>query len=105
MAQPEDYRNKWALGLTISLSILILASFTFYKGYLSFGESGAIAEQKLGNQVANVISADSASSPIQNTKETFSAGIKEISKKYQELKDSVSDVLVPFVTGIEVYER
>jgi hypothetical protein len=101
MVKPEEHRNKWALGLAVVFSVLIFVSFAFYKGYLSFGN----IYQKSGNQVANVISADAAPSPIENTKQTFKAAFEEIDKQYQEFKNSMAAVFVPFITGIEVYER
>ena len=101
MAKSESHRNKWAVGLSVVLSVFIFMSFAFYKGFLSFG-NGYVAPQK---QVASVISADLALSPIQNTKETFEVAFEEIGKKYKEFTNSLSAVLVPFVTGIEVYER
>lgn len=106
MTKPEEHRNRWALGLTITFFVLIFVSFAFYKGYLGFGKDNIIAtQQKSGNQVANIASAESVPSPLQNTKETFIAAFEEIDKKYQEFKDSMSAVFVPFITGIEVYER
>lgn len=105
MEQPEAHRNRWALGLSITFSVLIFVSFAFYKGFFNFGSVDLIGSQKSKSQVANVISADVALSPIQNTKATLGAAFKEIGKKYEELKTSVSNVFVPFVTGIEVYER
>lgn len=101
MAGSEAHRNRWALGLSVTLSVFIFMSFAFYKGFLSFGGGYTAPKQ----QVANVISADSAPSPVQNTKETFKAAFGEINKQFGEFKDSLSAVLVPFVTGIEVYER
>ncbi len=101
MAKPEEYRNKWALSLAVTLSVFIFVSFAFYKGYLSFGNSNAMSK----NQMANVVSAQLVPSPIESTKETFSTAFSEINKQYQEFKNSVSNVLVPFITGIEVYER
>ncbi len=101
MQKSEKERNGWALGLSISLSLLILVSFGFYKGFLSFGAPGA----KPASQTANVISAEEAPSPIENSKKIFSGALSEINAQYRELKETVSDVLVPFVTGIEVYER
>ena len=103
MERPEEHRNKWALGLTVTLSVIIFFSFAFYRGYVSFGGGGAIiAKQKPTSQVASVISAPS---PIESSKTTFKAAFDEISKQYQDFKDSVSNVLVPFIEGIDVYER
>ena len=101
MQREEAHRNRWAFGLAVSLSLIIFVSFAFYKGYLSFGNGYVVPK----NQVANVVSADLVPSPIQNTKQTFEAAFGEINKQYKEFTDSVSSVLVPFFTGIEVYER
>lgn len=105
MERDESYRGKWAFGLATTLSILILFSFVFYKGYLSFGGEANLASQKSSSQMANVVSADVVPSPIQNTKQVFGAAFGEIGKKYKEFTDSVSSVFVPFVSSIEVYER
>lgn len=101
MEREEAYRNKWALGLTVTLSVFIFVSFAFYKGYLNFG-SGSIVPK---NQMANVVSAETVPSPLQNTKGTFKAAFGEIGKQYNQFTDSVSSVLTPFFTGIEVYQR
>jgi hypothetical protein len=101
MAKSEGHRNNWAFGLTVVFSVFIFVSFAFYRGYLSFGNVNIMPK----NQAANVISAKSAPSPIQNTKETFKSAFKEIGKQYGEFTDSISSVLVPFFTGIEVYNR
>ena len=105
MQREERYRNRWALGLTVTLSVFIFVSFAFYKGYLSLSNNGVVAQKESVSQAANVIAADLAPSPFENSKKTFEAAFGEINKKFQEFKDSVSAVLVPFVTSIEVYER
>jgi hypothetical protein len=106
MEKPEEHRNKWALGLATTLTLIIFVSFAFYRGYLSFGNSGTIAEVKSQNQTAAaVLSVKSVPSPIENTKETFKSAFDEIGKQYGEFTDSMSNVLVPFFTGIEVYQR
>jgi hypothetical protein len=105
MKREEAYRNKWALGLSVSFSVLIFVSFAFYKGYINLGNNSDMAKQKNSDQLANVVSAKSLPTPIDNTKETLKAAFGEIGKQYAEFKNSVSSVLVPFITGIEVYER
>ncbi len=105
MQREEAYRKKWALGLSVTLSVLILISFAFYKGYIGFGFDAVMAQKAPKTQVAAVVSADSAPSPLESSKKTLQAAFQEIDKQYQEFKKSISDVLVPFVTGIEVYER
>lgn len=101
LEQSEDHRKRWALGLSLALTALIFVSFGFYKGFISFDSKSP----KSFDQVANVISAEKAPSPIQNSKNAFKDAFKEINEQYQNFKKSVSGVLVPFVTGIEVYER
>jgi hypothetical protein len=107
MERGEEHRSKWAVSLSFGMTILIFMSFAFYKGFLSFGigGGGAIANQNSQNQVANVLFAEKAPSPIQSTGQTFSSAFSEIGHQYQALKDSLSNVLVPFVTGIDVYNR
>lgn len=105
MEKPESYRNKWALGLAIVFSVFIFFGWALYNGYLNFGNEGTMATPKSTSQVAGVVSAKSVPSPVENTKETFQAAFGEINKQYQEFKDSISAVFVPFITGIEVYER
>lgn len=105
MQKDEAHRNKWALGLTTTISLFIFVSFAFYKGYLSFGNENIIAQKEPASQVANVISADLAPSPFENSKKTFEAAFGEINQQFNLFKESVSAVLVPFVTSIEVYER
>lgn len=104
MAREESYRSNWALGLAVFCSVLIFAGFGFYRGFLGFG-GGTLAASKSLDQMASVISADKVPSPIQNSKETLQSVFSEINTQYQDLKESLSAVFVPFITGIEVYER
>lgn len=105
MEKDESYRNKWALGLTIVLSVLIFTGFAFYRGFFSIDFENVAAEIKPQKQTASAISAELVPSPIESSKETFRAAFGEINRQYQEFKKSILDVLVPFVTNIEVYER
>lgn len=106
LEQPEEKRHKLALGLSTALTILIIFSWAFSKGILSLrSPNTTVAEKDDSSQVANVISAEKAESPFQSTKETFESAFKQIESQYNEFKESVMSVMVPFVTGIEVYER
>ncbi len=105
MQKPESHRHKWALGLTLFFSMLIFVSFAFYRGFISFGNTGTLADKKPLNNMANVVSAESVPSPIENSRETFKSSFDGIKKQYQSFKDSVSSVFVPFITGIDVYQR
>ena len=100
MSKPESYRNKWALGLTVICSVLVFVAFGFYRGFFSLNSMG-----QSQSQTAAAISAQAVPSPWQNTSTTFSNAFKKIDQQYQELKNSIFNVLVPFVSSIEVYER
>ena len=105
MQKSEEHRNKWALGLTVAFSVFIFVSFGFYKGYLNFGNPDSMVAQSATKNIANVISADLAPSPIENSKRLFGDTFGEIIEQYNSLKDSLSAVFVPFITGIEIYDR
>jgi hypothetical protein len=69
MQQPEEYRNKWAIGLSITLSLFIFISFGFYKGFISFGgnESNVANVVEL-QRTSNTASANGVPSPLENSK-------------------------------------
>lgn len=102
MEKPEEYRNRWALGLATTFSVLIFVSFAFYKGYINFGSGGAVAE----SQMASVAKTEVAPSPVESSREAFAAVFEEIiTIQYQKVKDSLASVMVPFWSNIEVYEK
>lgn len=101
MEKPEEYRNRWALGLATTLSVVIFISFAFYKGYINLGGGDTVPQ----SQVASVIKTEAAPSPVESSKDTFAAIFKEITVQYQKVKDSLASVLVPFWSNIEVYEK
>lgn len=103
MEKPEKHRNRWALGLSVTLSLFIFASFAFYKGYVGFEIEGGVSPTR---QVASpAVAVEEVSSPLQNSKKILKDAFGEIEKQYDSFKDSVSSVIVPFITGIEIYER
>ena len=102
LEKPDHHRENWALVMATFFSVFIFVSFAFYRGFLSFGGDYQIAEQKPTVELASVASVPT---PIQSTKDTFTNAFKEIDNQYQQFKDSLSAVFVPFITGIEVYER
>src|SRR3989344_6611278 len=105
MEKSEEYRNRWALGLAVVCSVFIFTGWGFFTGFLSFGNNNQVVGQKSGSQTAAVVSVKLVPTPIENTKETFKSAFSGIKEKYQEFKDSMADVFVPFITGIEVYEN
>ncbi len=107
MEQDEKKRANWALGLSISIFSLILVGFAFQKGFLNFGSSSdaSLVSSNSNTNVASVIEASKAPSPVESTKQTIDIATSEIRSQYKAFIDSVSAVLVPFVSGIDVYER
>lgn len=98
MERPEAYRNKWAVGLATTLSLIIFLAFGFYKGYLNVQNSNQI------EKVA-IVPAEKAPSPIENSKTVFGGILKDFKSKYTDLKESMASVFVPFITSIEVYDN
>lgn len=98
MERPEAHRNKWALGLATTFSLVIFVAFGFYKGYLSIQNT---------NQVEKVaiVPAEKAPSPIENSKTVFGEIFTDFKSKYTDLKESMAAVFVPFITSIEVYDN
>ncbi len=96
--KPESFRQKVALSGAALISLLIFSGWFYSKGY--FGYSTTTATQ---NEVTEAPS--TAKSPLENTKVTFNSVFDQISREYQALKDSIASVLVPFITGIDVYNK
>ena len=106
MQQPAEYRNRWAVGLSITLSLFIFMSYGVYKGFIDIGFSQSkIVETTETVRVSNTASVNMAPSPFESSKKTIDVAFEEIGKQYTNLKNSVSAVFVPSFTGIEVYER
>lgn len=107
MRQDEKKRANWALGLSISVFSLILVGFAFQKGYINVGnnQDSQFVSNTSKSNVASVIEASSAPSPLENTRQTIDVATSQIKNQYKSFLDSVSAVLVPFVSGIDVYER
>ncbi|PIR40199.1 MAG: hypothetical protein COV33_01045 [Candidatus Zambryskibacteria bacterium CG10_big_fil_rev_8_21_14_0_10_34_34] len=105
MEKSEEYRNRWALGLTVVCSIFIFIGWGFFTGFLSFRNDNQVIGQKSGSQTASVVSAKLVPTPIENTKNTFKSVFNGMKEQYKEFKDSMADVFVPFITGIDFYER
>lgn len=101
MEKGEDHRAKWAFGISLALSLFILVGFGFYKGYLNINFGSG--------QMASAVSASTDSvktlSPIDNSKKIIKSALRDVKKQYDALKDSVASVLVPFMSGVEVYQK
>lgn len=98
-SKPESDRRRAALGASLLVTTIIFATWVGTKGWINFGTP----EKKM--QTAQVIDAKSAISPFDSSKRTIQEVGSGIESAYRDFKESVSRVLVPFVTGIEIYER
>ncbi len=103
MSKSEEVRGRWALGITIVLTLFIFGGFGLYRGFITLPNINTgriVAEETIQQEnVANVIS------PFENSMNTFRVAFDEIGKQYNSIKANVLDVFVPFFTSIDVYER
>jgi hypothetical protein len=108
--KPEEYRRKFALGASTGIFLVMFFSWTYFNGYLgflNFGGSTIVVSSDNSSQIATVSVKDNikTTSPFENASNTFGGLFDEITRQYETVRDSVSSVLVPFVTNIDVYEK
>lgn len=97
----ESYRKKAALLTTVGLFSIIFISWAAYRGMISLPETIAF-ESDISNE--KNLGAIEAASPFESISAAFGSVFTELKSEYRALQESVSDVFVPFITGIEVYE-
>lgn len=104
LEKPEQHRRRLALGLSIALSTLIFVGWASYRGFIKLPslENVKVFERPVAEESTK---ASDTPSPIENSKEVFAAAFEEIYTQYLNVKESLSSVLVPFVTNIDVYQR
>ena len=101
--KPDSYKHKFAFFTATFISLIIFAGWAGSKGYIGLpsGEVAYTPEQ-------NVAAASSAKlevpSPFDNSMNAIKAAFGQFGEQYNSLKESLSNVLVPFISGIEVYE-
>jgi hypothetical protein len=122
LEKPESYRHKVAAGSAFALTLMIAGVWAYTNGFFGFGTTTTVTRSESQQLIASVIASDSsvsasatktaprksdntANSPLDNTKNAFGAAFGEMGKKFDMLKESLASVLVPFITGIEVYEK
>lgn len=98
--KPESYRHKVAFFTATTISLAIFFSWAGFKGYIGL-PNGEIAYVEPQNNTAAVISTPT---PFDNSKNAFSAAMSQFSGQFSALKESLANVFVPFISGIEVYE-
>ncbi len=111
MTREKEYRNKWALALTALTFVLVLAAFGFYKGFLPLGGGAAAltSSQKAAEEEAEremiAKNTQKMPSPLQNSVQTISTAASEMKTVYDSFVGSLSSVLVPFISSIDVYNK
>ena len=105
LEKPKEHREKWANGLSILLCIVILFSWVVYRGFfgISFSNNTLVKEETNKENLANIISADLAPSPTENTKNFVMDSFGQMKEEVKNFKSSIESVFVPFITGIDVY--
>ncbi|MEK7642667.1 MAG: hypothetical protein AAB392_02625 [Patescibacteria group bacterium] len=102
--KPEHHKRSVAFGLSLVLTFVVALGWLGQKSLFDGSPSVAKnAKTEAKKQTASAI--DSAPSPLESSKKSVSSGLNEVKEAYENLKESLADVLVPFITGIEVYER
>lgn len=105
--KPEDHRRKVAFGLSIALTLVITLGWAAERGFLHTS-SGTVAESDLQGELrssSQTATVATALTPLESSKQTFKAILGEFGTAYSSFKESMSSVLVPFVSGIEIYEK
>lgn len=98
--KPEDARRRAALGMSLVITAIIFAGWLGSKGWIGLPQKN---DTRL--QTAQVIDAKNVESPIDTSKKALSGAGIEIKSAINDFNESISRVLVPFMTGIEIYER
>ena len=99
--KPEATRRKVAFSVSLFVTLVIFSGWVYNKGYLDY-DAPIIAQNSQETSEKQEVSAPS---PIENTTSSFDSIFAGIRIQYDALKESVAAVLVPFITGIDVYNK
>ncbi len=95
--RPENERNHIALGLSVFLTLVVFFGWSVGK------QSNVIAKKPTPSvQTASVAQNTSV---WDTTISSIRPMIEQLKETFYSARESVENVLVPFVTGIEVYEK
>ena len=109
--KPEEYRRKFALGVSSGIFLAMFFSWSYFNGFFGFSDRVVAVNTKTPAQIVAVSDKNNTNidtksySPFQSASNTFSGVFGEITKQYEAVRDSMASVLVPFVTNIDVYEK
>ena len=102
-SKSESHRRGVAVGLSFFITLIVFLGWVGQRGFL--GGNSSVAEAPKVEVAKQTASAANTISPLESSKKSFMSGFEEIKKTYQGFKESVSSVLIPFISGIEVYEN
>jgi hypothetical protein len=89
-----------AFGGAVIVSLLIASGWVYSTGYLDYG-TPVVAESSIKKEEIKKV----APAPLANASSSFDSIFAQISEQYDALKASVASVFVPFITGIDVYNK
>ncbi|HEY4515717.1 MAG TPA: hypothetical protein VJH67_00840 [Candidatus Paceibacterota bacterium] len=92
----ESYRHKVAFFTASALTLAVLVGWAGYRGFINMPSGTVAYEETLEIEVVP--------SPIQNSRNAFGAAFEKFIEQFDSFKESIANVLVPFMSGIEVYE-
>lgn len=101
--RPESYRHKVAFFTSSIISLAIFVSWAGFKGYIGL-PNGQVAYTPEQNVAALAATQTEPASPFDNSINAFKAAFSQFGEEFESLKESLSNVFVPFISGIEVYE-
>lgn len=104
-AKPESYRHKLAFFTATFLSLVVFVGWAGFEGYIRL-PNGEVSYNESQQNIASVAASNSTNvlTPFDNSKNALRATMEQFSKQFGILKESLSNVFVPFISGIEVYE-
>lgn len=100
--KPEHHKRAISFGLSLVITLVIALGWAGQRGILG-GEGEGMAEAP--KIVPTKQTASVALAPVESSKRSLTSGLESAKQAYLNFKESLANVLVPFVTGIEVYER
>ena len=104
--RPESTRRKIAFSLSLFISLLIFSGWALNKGYFGYSTT-TVAQNSEGvlESSSSSTEAPKVGSPLVNSESTFNSAFDQIKEQFNILKESLASVLVPFITGIDVYNK
>ncbi len=102
----ETHKQGVALGLSLVLTLVVAFGWAGQRGLIEF--SGDNLAQKASvapsARAENPVSGD-LPTPLDQLKLSLGSAWSGLGEVYGSVRDSLAGVFVPFITGIEVYER